>query len=138
MEEAERCNQIAFMSRGRLLAIGSPQELKGKVTGKLLEIECRPLIEFLQINGTPVSTNKCSINYAKFNKKAGQIFQKIPGVVGITAYGTALHLNVLDEDIARREIVETAQKYSIEILSIKPIAASLEDVFAALDRPAVH
>ena len=109
MEEAERCHQIAFISRGRILAIGSPTELKNKVTGKLLEIECRPLL------------------------KASHLFEKIPEVAGITAYGTTLHLNVVDEVGVRNQILQVAQENSIEVISIKPISASLEDVFATLD-----
>jgi len=68
MEEAERCNQIAFISRGRLLKIGTPTELKNSVQGKLLEVQCAPLM------------------------KASHHFGKLEGVVGITAYGTMLHL----------------------------------------------
>ena len=110
MEEAERCNQIAFISRGKILASGSPSELKGKVTGKLLAIECQPLL------------------------KASHLFKDLPDVIGITAYGTVLHLNVLDEVKVRKAIVETAKKNTVTITSIKPISASLEDVFATLDR----
>ncbi len=110
MEEAERCSRIAFISQGRLLAMGSPPELKSRVTGKLLEIECRPLL------------------------KASQLFQKIDGVIGITAYGTTIHLNVLEEESVRQKVLETARINSIEVVSIKSISASLEDVFATLDR----
>ena len=77
MEEAERCNKIAFISEGRILKIGTPAELKASVTGNLLEIECRPLM------------------------KASRFFQDIAGVVGLTVYGTTLHLNVLDEKSVR-------------------------------------
>ena len=112
MEEAERCNQIAFISQGRLLKIGPPEELKNQVTGKLLEVECRPLM------------------------KASRIFEKLPGVTGITAYGTTLHLNVVDIEEAKGAILKTVKEESIEMISIKPISASLEDVFATLSEGA--
>jgi ABC-2 type transport system ATP-binding protein len=108
MEEAERCNQIAFISKGKLITIGTPQELKDNVDGKLLEIECKPLM------------------------KASSVFGKIPGISGVTAYGTTLHLNAEDETKARRLIQEAAAKEGIQILAIRRIGASLEDVFAAL------
>ena len=108
MEEAERCNQIAFISQGRLLTKGEPNELKTEISGKLLEVEASPLM------------------------KASRVFQKIPGITGLTAYSSTLHLNVNDVDKVTRAIVETAKKENIQVTSIKPIPASLEDVFATL------
>jgi ABC-2 type transport system ATP-binding protein len=108
MEEAERCNQIAVISQGHLLTIGTPDELKSHSSGKLLEIECQPLM------------------------KASRIFETIPGVTGITAYGNNLHLNFKEGVNIKPALEEAARKNSIEIQSIKPIAASLEDVFATL------
>ena len=112
MEEAERCNQIAFISQGRLLRIGSPAGLKSQVTGNLLEVACRPLM------------------------KASRVFQHLAGVTGITAYGTTLHLNVSDMAQARRAVAEAARANAIEVESVQPIPASLEDVFATLTEPA--
>lgn len=108
MEEAERCNQIAVISQGQLLTSGTPTALKEHVTGRLLEVTCRPLM------------------------KASALFQKIPGVTGITAYGTTLHVNVTDEQKLRPKLLETAQSAGIEVSSIQSIVASLEDVFAML------
>ena len=109
MEEAERCNQIAFISGGKILNIGPPEKLKDEVTGNLLEVQCRPLM------------------------KASRVFQNIPGVTGITAYGTTLHLNVTDVNSVKERILEIAKEEGIEIYSIRSIAASLEDVFAVLE-----
>jgi ABC-2 type transport system ATP-binding protein len=108
MEEAERCNQIAFISRGRLLKIGTPAQLKDSVQGKLLEIQCAPLM------------------------KASHHFGKIPGVIGITAYGTMLHLNVTDAQQVKADVLKTAAKENIRVDSIQPIEPSLEDVFATI------
>ena len=109
MEEAERCNQIAFISDGKILSIGTPAELKGRVTGGLLEIECRPLM------------------------KASRSFRNISGLIGLTAYGTTLHLNVHDERAAEREARAIAAKEGVDVISVKSIPASLEDVFATLE-----
>lgn len=108
MEEAERCNQIAFISQGKLLTIGTPEELKSRVTGKLLNVECSPLM------------------------KASRIFRGLPGVTGITAYGTSLHLNVVDQLASEKLIRTRAAAENIRIQSINTIEASLEDVFAVL------
>lgn len=110
MEEAERCNQIAFISQGKLLTMGKPSDLKTQISGKLLEIECSPLM------------------------KASRVFRDLEGVTGITAYGTNLHLNVSDEAQASLRVREKAREENIQIQSMKPIMASLEDVFATLTK----
>jgi ABC-2 type transport system ATP-binding protein len=108
MEEAERCNQIAFIQSGKLLKIGTPAELKGSVSGKLLEVECRPLM------------------------KASKALESLEGMVAMTAYGTTLHVNVTDEERAKRDILSISKKENFEVTSIQSIPASLEDVFATL------
>ena len=108
MEEAERCNQIAFISRGKILKIGKPNDLKAEISGQLLEVECQPLM------------------------KASSFFKALPGVVGVTAYGTTLHLNVSNITQVQNQLPKVAKNEGINITSIKPIAASLEDVFAAI------
>lgn len=109
MEEADRCNQIAFISQGRLLKIGRPTDLKHELRGRLLEIECRPLM------------------------KASRVFGALEGVTGLTAYGTTLHLNVEDAAPVESRLRQSARREGIEVLSVKPIDASLEDVFATIE-----
>ncbi len=108
MEEAERCNQIAFIQDGKLLRIGAPAQLKSSVSGHLLEVTCKPLM------------------------KASKALEHQKWVKAITAYGTTLHLNVDDEDQAKKEIYEISKKNNIEVSSIDSVGASLEDVFATL------
>lgn len=108
MEEADRCNQLVIISRGKILRIGTPDELKSHVDGKVLEVQCSPLM------------------------KASALFQKIPGMPGVTAYGTTLHLNVHDEAAAVAAVRKTAAEHGITLGEVKPISASLEDVFATL------
>ena len=108
MEEAERCNQIAFISRGKILKSGSPQELKKNLPGKLLEIGCHPVM------------------------KGSKVFGQIPGVLRVTAYGTSIHLNVEDTESVRTKVLELARRENIEISFIEAIDPSLEDVFATI------
>lgn len=109
MEEAERCNQIAFISRGKILKIGSPAQLKQEVSSQLLEVDCEPLM------------------------KASRIFSSLPGVINVTAYATTLHLNVENVEAVKRQVEQSAGDNGIRVESIKPITASLEDVFATLE-----
>jgi len=54
--------------------------------------------------------------------------------VGITVYGTNLHLNVLDLEAVQGLVREKAANENIKIISMKPIIASLEDFFAAISK----
>lgn len=108
MEEAERCNQIAFISRGRLLKSGSPEDLKKGLDRKLLDVRCQPLM------------------------KASKVFGSLEGVIGVTAYGTSLHLNVSDPESVRKKLIERAKLEGISISSIDTVGPSLEDVFATI------
>jgi len=109
MEEAERCNTIAFISNGKLLKIGQPVALKQELSQQILEVTCQPLM------------------------KASRVFSSIEGVRGVTVYGTTLNLNVTNLNQIKERVVELAKKEGITLTSIKPIPASLEDVFSALD-----
>lgn len=108
MEEAERCNQIAFISSGKLLTLGAPDDLKTHTSGRLLEVVCTPLL------------------------KGSRVFQQLPGVLGITAYGSTLHVNAEDVKAVSLAIENAARREQIKVGSIRPIAATLEDVFATL------
>ena len=67
MEEAERCNTIAFISDGKLLKIGQPAALRQELHDKILEVTCQPLM------------------------KASRLFLKVEGVRGVTVYGTTIN-----------------------------------------------
>jgi len=109
MEEAERCNIIAFISAGKILKIGQPAQLKQGLSRQILEVACHPLM------------------------KASRLFGSLEGVRGVTVYGTTLNLNVSDLKEAQARVTEAAGKEGVEITSIKPISPSLEDVFSELD-----
>src|SRR5208282_6000838 len=50
MEEAEYCNRLALIFRGKIVALGTPSELKQKyMRGELLLVECEPLGEAVEI-----------------------------------------------------------------------------------------
>ncbi|MBV9488105.1 MAG: ABC transporter ATP-binding protein [Verrucomicrobia bacterium] len=49
MDEVERCTDVGFIQHGQLLAKGSPQELKDRLHGRLLELEIEPAVQAVQV-----------------------------------------------------------------------------------------
>jgi ABC-2 type transport system ATP-binding protein len=47
MDEAERCTEVGFIDKGRLLVKDSPQALKSSFTSKLLELDADPIMPAL-------------------------------------------------------------------------------------------
>ncbi len=102
MDEAERCNRIAFISRGRLMALDTPRNLKSHVLkGHLVELEL------------PEAIRKISA------------IENLPYVKECSLHGPLLHVLLKssnDIDELRRFVGAKP----------RPITPSLEDVFIAL------
>jgi len=50
MDEAEQCRSLAFIHRGRIVAEGSPAEIKAEqMRGQVLDIECSPTVRALPV-----------------------------------------------------------------------------------------
>jgi ABC-2 type transport system ATP-binding protein len=109
MEEAEYCNRLALIFRGKIVALGTPSELKrDSMKGDLLLIECEPL------------------------GKAVEALQAAPGVMDAAVFGNALHLVVPAADAAMPRIEKYLADNGIAIGRIEKIRPSLEDVFVSL------
>ena len=46
MEEAEKCGRVAILHEGRIVAIGSPSDLKGEIEGEVVTVEARNASSF--------------------------------------------------------------------------------------------
>jgi ABC-2 type transport system ATP-binding protein len=109
LEEAEYCNDIILINAGRIIAGGSPKELKEKyITTPILEVQCSNVIESLSL-------------------LEGQ-----PWALESSVFGVALHVSVTDGRLARREIPKVLAHHNVQLFSIDEISPSLEDVFIFL------
>jgi ABC-2 type transport system ATP-binding protein len=106
MDEAEHCQNLAFIQRGRIVARGSPAEIKEtKMRGQVLEIDCaQPALAI------PVL------------REMG-VFEEV-ALYGALIHAIAPDVEVLKEDVARRLAEE-----DVRVRTIDAIAPSLEDVF---------
>jgi len=113
MDEAEHCQSLAFIQRGRLVAIGSPQEIKAtQMSGQVLEVACdRPDLAIPLL------------------RQAG-LFEEV------ALYGTLVHVVTHDWEAHKQLIEEMLTRAGIQVRAVDRIAPSLEDVFIATARRA--
>jgi ABC-2 type transport system ATP-binding protein len=110
MEEAEYCNRLVLMNRGRVIALDDPAGLRSRMDEPLLEIR------------TPEPPH------------AVDVLKKMDGVLEAAMFGRRVHVVVADEALARARIPAAFAERSIPIESIERVEPSLEDVFVALVR----
>jgi ABC-2 type transport system ATP-binding protein len=108
MEEAEYCNRLALIFRGKIVALGTPSELKNTMKSEILLIECDPL-------GVAV-----------------EALQRAPEVIDAAVFGNALHLVVEHAAIAEPLIRKYLGDRGVAVTKIAPIRPTLEDVFVSL------
>jgi ABC-2 type transport system ATP-binding protein len=109
MEEAEYCNRLALIFRGRMVALGTPSELKQKsMKGELLLVECTPL------------------------GPAVEVLQSAPMVMDAAVFDNALHLVVEQAEAATPEVKKYLAEHGVTVRRIEKIRPSLEDVFVSL------
>jgi ABC-2 type transport system ATP-binding protein len=109
MDEAEYCNRLALIFRGRLVALGTPTELKqNSVKGEILMIEANPLGQALEI------------------------LKATDGVRDAAVFGNALHLVVANAETAMTAVSTALAAGGIQIKRMSRIRPSLEDAFVAL------
>ena len=106
LDEAEYCNDIRLIHAGRIVAAGSPRELKDKVIRN-------PILE--------VATDRAV--------DALEVLQKEPWVLETSIFGTSLHVSVADEEEGRRLVRERLAREGIVPQRVDRIVPSLEDVF---------
>jgi ABC-2 type transport system ATP-binding protein len=108
MDEAEHCQDLAFIHRGRIIAHGPPEAIKtNDMTGHVLEVDCdQP-------------------------DRAIRILQELGLFAEVALYGALIHV-VGDEVEAQRDVIERAlREADVDLHGMGLIAPSLEDVFIA-------
>jgi ABC-2 type transport system ATP-binding protein len=111
LDEAEYCNDIILINAGRLIANGSPTDLKTThITTPLLEV-------------TLASGNTVDIL---------ETVRTQPWALETSVFGTKLHVMVADEQTGRSALMKVAAEKGMTIARVERIIPSLEDVFLYL------
>ena len=109
MDEAEYCNRLALIYQGRIIALGTPSELKLKTLSQgVLEVECDPLVPALDL------------------------LKKEHWVSESAVFGDGLHVIGKENVDLEREVDVLFQEHGILLRSMGWIRPSLEDVFVSL------
>jgi ABC-2 type transport system ATP-binding protein len=108
MDEAEYCHRLALMYRGRIIALGTPVDLKKSLkTMSLLNLE----------SSDPLETMRA--------------LERQPGIGDIAVFGGGLHVSVADPAEAMARIRALLRERGIAIRLLESIPPSMEDVFVA-------
>ncbi len=108
LDEAERCNRMAFINKGKLLATGTPADVKKLMHGSVMEIRVsnpRHAKELLQEGLTDAS---------------------------VSLFGDRLHLTALRITEILEQATHMLSSHGITLISKRIIEPALEDVFISV------
>ena len=109
MDEAERCTRIGFLSQGKLVASGRPEDLRRAFRGTVLEV------------------------FADQRFAAKDALEHSPHIVDVNLFGEGLHVTVHDDPAAAEiETRNVLDARNIAVRSIQRVDPSIEDVFFQL------
>jgi ABC-2 type transport system ATP-binding protein len=108
LDEAERCARVALLHEGRLLAIDRPDALRATLPGALFEV------------------------IVSDHRRASETLKRVPGVADVQMFGERAHVLMDRADIAASDhLAAELAAAGLTVTGIRPLAASLEDVFIA-------
>jgi ABC-2 type transport system ATP-binding protein len=109
MDEAEYCNRVALIDRGRMIELASPAVLKQrKLGGDLMVIECDAL-------GAAIAA-----------------LHEAPGVQDVAAFGNSIHILVDAAAEALRTLPGYLAGRGVAIARIEQVAPTIEDIFVQM------
>lgn len=110
LDEAERCGRVALLHDGHLLAVDRPEHLQSRLAGQLLEVSVRD------------------------RRPPLDLLRSIPGIADVQSFGDRAHVRISGDGstLSPGDIVEALERAGLPGASVRPIAASLEDVFIDL------
>lgn len=108
LEEAEFCDRLMLIYQGRLIAQGTPLELKQQMPEEIIVVQPQPLAEALEV------------------------LSARPEVGEVSVFGDGLHITTADPDASTVLIRELLAQRQITILELSRAAPTLEDAFISL------
>jgi ABC-2 type transport system ATP-binding protein len=112
LDEAERCQRVALVDRGRLLSLSTPDELRASARGAVLEVLARP------------------------KRLAAEVVAGLPGVSDVESFGERLHATLAvasaaDAAAAAERVAGELRGRGLVVESVRATPPTLEDIFIA-------
>ena len=108
LDEAERANRLALVSEGRLLACGTPDEVKRLMRGTILEIR------------------------GPQPRQAASLLRSRLAAQSVGLFGDRVHVVTVEPETTAEAARKLLAEARIPIGAIRPIEPSLEDVFVSV------
>jgi drug efflux transport system ATP-binding protein len=109
MDEAEHCNRVAFMYRGKLLAFDTPAKLKVQyLQGAAWDLDANPLLE------------------------AVDLLSDMEGIAQASLHGDRAHVIIKKDEWTPERLQRRLAEKGIAVQSVEAVESSLEDVFTLL------
>ena len=110
MEEAEYCNRLALLNRGKLIALDTPGQLRKHMVEPILEVHT---------DNAP---------------QAVEALSHVDGVLEVAMFGRHLHVTVADAGTGESTVRDTLASAGRKVDAVQAVEPSLEDVFVSLVR----
>jgi len=107
MDEAERCERIAFMQSGRLLDVAAPAEFKARYRYTVVEIGCED------------------------PRGARGVLLGRPGIAGVDLFGDKIHVKT-ERPEASGDLGAQLAARGFSVTSLRVVPPSVEDIFLSL------
>jgi ABC-2 type transport system ATP-binding protein len=108
LDEAERSDRLALMDHGQIIATGTPDEIKSRMTGKILAIRSNAA------------------------RKIHRLLRTEPAALSVNVFGDRVHLVCENMDDMTKRTRDLIIQADLPFDEIKEVPPSLEDVFVSV------
>ena len=108
LDEAERCQRVALMDRGRILTVSAPDALRRETADALVELIARP------------------------KRQAVEWLRAQSDIADVESFGERLHVTLRgrgDAEAAGRRLASALAAQGVTVESVRAVPPTLEDVF---------
>ncbi len=108
LDEAERCNRLALIHKGKLLACGTPEQIKKLIPGTIIEVR----------SADP--------------RRAAALMRQDLAADSVGLFGNRVHVLTQEPDKAIGRVEEILRAAELDLESIRQTEPTLEDVFVSV------
>ena len=107
LDEAERCDRLALLHRGRMMYCDTPAGLKARMPGAMIEV----------LSPEP--------------RRVRELLQALPGVRSVLLVGNGAHIHADDAGLLP-QLAQALAAAGVAVTDVKAVAPTIEDLFVAL------